>query len=107
MAIAQDQTTKDSQCVIHNEVLFFPEVKCNEDENKVADPRGGFKCIKIVKAKTLEYNAKDCIKNFKPLDSTKLIIPLDYKGDPDFSNAHLEGFEFKLVCPVVKQKEEQ
>jgi hypothetical protein len=74
---------------------------CHDDEAKVNDARGGYKCVpKVI---SMEWPAKDCIKDFKPNENTKLIVPLDYQGNPDFTKARLENFEFKMVCPVVKQ----
>lgn len=91
---------QEPQCT----TIYFPDTHCNEDESKVSDPRGGFKCVK--KIISMEWPAKQCIKDFKPSDNTKIIVPLDSEGNPVYSLARLENFDFKMVCPVVKQRSE-
>jgi hypothetical protein len=82
-------------------------MSCADDERKVTDPRGGFKCIKRTKKMIVEYNAADCLKEFKANSETKLVVPLDEDGNPNFDKAHLEGFTFKFVCPVPKKDTEE
>ena len=42
------------------------------------------------------------MREFKVNSNTKLVIPLDYYGEPSMNEARLEHFEFKLVCGVKK-----
>ena len=81
-----------------------PVVQCHDDEDKVSDSRGGMKCIP--KKKFAQYNAKECIKDFKPKDETLLVIPLDDQGNMQMDKARLENFEFKFVCPVIRKGEQ-
>lgn len=77
---------------------------CHEDENKVTGNDGGYRCV--AKKKLVTWNAKECVKDLKANDRTTLVVPLDYWGNPDFSKARLENFEFKFTCPLPTKGEE-
>ena len=87
--------------VMFSSLSHCQETQCHDDEVKVTDTKGGYKCIP--KVTTMEWPAKGCVKDFKPTENTKLIVPLDWVGNPDFTRAKLENFEFTMICPVVKQ----
>ena len=73
---------------------------CHEDEAQVTDSNGGYHCV--ARQQTEEWNAEDCVREFKVNSNTKLVIPLDYYGEPSMNEARLEHFDFKLVCGVKK-----
>lgn len=72
---------------------------CHSDEVRTTDSYGSHCAHKL---EFVEWNANDCVRDFKPTDRTKLIAPFGWDGKPDLSRARLENFDFKLagVCGV-------
>jgi len=80
-------------------VQAAPQDPCHDDEIVVTDSRGQH-CAP--KPKALTFRAKDCVRDFKPTDSTILTVPLYGDGSPDLSGSTLSSFEYKLICGVPK-----
>ena len=70
---------------------------CHPDETILTDSRGRH-CAP--KPEFAEWPAKDCLRDFRPNDRTKIVAPLSFDGTPDLSRARLEDFDFKMVCGV-------
>jgi hypothetical protein len=85
--------------------LFYgqDESACHDDEVRVPDSSGAHCEPKPKEPKVVIFPARECVRDFNVKDSAELRVPVFPDGSLNMSQATLQGFDFKLVCAVVKQ----